>query len=68
MNKQVTFPIPSNNILSVKDVLKRDGYIKYRCNYSKGKTDYAISSFNKPCITIRKSNVLEVYPEGFTIE
>ncbi len=45
-----------------------DGRYEVSKHYSKGNTDHAIIYFDNPCITIRKLNVWEVYPEQFTIE
>lgn len=68
LNIQPSFPEPNLETISIKDVLHRDGYIKYRHNYSKGKVHFKKSSFDKPCLTITKTNAWEVYPENFTID
>ena len=52
------YPGPLNKIISIKDVLKQDGYIEYRANYSKNKVSILKSSFNKPCLTITKTAAL----------
>lgn len=69
LNKSPQFPAPSNNLTSVSDCLGRDGYIRYRHNYSKGKVSFSNSPFSKPCLTVTKTGMgWSVYPKKFTIE
>jgi len=62
------FPEPSLDLISIKDIVKRDGYIKYRHNYSKGSVHFKKHYFNKPCLTITKVNTWDVQPKMFTID
>lgn len=65
LNIEPSFPEPNLKTISIKDVLKKDGYIEYRNNYSKGKVNLTKSSFDKPCLTITKTMSWNVYPEMF---
>ena len=67
--KDIKYPEPINKIISIKDVLNKDGYIEYRHSFSKGKVNFKKSYFNKPCLTITKSGVgWNIQPESFSID
>ena len=65
-NRKPVYPKPSNKIISVKNAIKRDGYIEYRANYSKGDVSFRISNFDKPCLTITTKNYWNIQPKTFT--
>ena len=65
-NRKPVYPKPSNKIISVKNAIKRDGYIEYRANYVDGDVSFRISNFNKPCLTITKKNHWNIQPKTFT--
>jgi len=67
--KDIKYPEPINKIISIKDVLNKDGYIEYRHSFSKGKVNLKKSYFNKPCLTITKSAAgWKIQPESFSID
>jgi DNA (cytosine-5)-methyltransferase 1 len=63
------FPEPINNIISIKDAIKRDGYIEYRHSYSKGNVNFKKSFFCDVCLTITKNHMgWNVQPVPFSID
>tara|TARA_Y100000296_G_scaffold83792_1_gene115582 strand:- start:484 stop:1458 length:975 start_codon:yes stop_codon:yes gene_type:complete len=62
-DKEPIYPEPLKNIITMKDVLNKDGYIEYRANYSKNKVSIQKSAFTKPCLTITKTNSWKTYIE-----
>ena len=55
--REPVYPEPFDKIISMKDVLNKNGFIRYRHSYSKGKVHYKDSNFDKPCLTITKSGI-----------
>lgn len=62
-----SFPKPLDKVITVKEAISKDGYIRYRHNYSKGSCSFKESSFDKPLLTLTKRGTgWTVSPEQFT--
>ena len=68
LNKIPVYPIPSKNVITVRQAINRYGYYKYRANYSSGKVDIIKKTFNNPLLTLTKTPSWSVFPQMFTIE
>jgi DNA (cytosine-5)-methyltransferase 1 len=55
LGKEPLFPQKSSRVITVKKAIGKDGFVEYRRNYSKGRTDFGKVGFSHPSITITKT-------------